>query len=68
MKQEMTLAQIVAANAEGETIRVLVDTDCVAAYRYEGGERIKVSSFNDGTPEQLLYEALNLLGIKAKPA
>lgn len=68
MKREMTLAQIVAANAEGETIRVFVDNDCVAAYGDEGGERIKVSSFNDGTPEQLLYQALDLLGIPAEPA
>ncbi len=68
MKREMTLAQIVAANIRGEAIRVVVDNDCVAAYRDEGGERIKVSSFHGEVPEGLLYQALDLLGIPAEPA
>jgi hypothetical protein len=68
MKREMTLEQITAANLRGETIRVVVDNDRVDAYRDEGGERIKVSSFDGEVPEGILYQALDLLGIPAEPA
>jgi hypothetical protein len=68
MKREMTLAQVVAANVRGERIRVVVDNDRVGAYRYEGDEPISVSFFADATPQELLYEALDLLGIPAEPA
>ena len=68
--KDMTIGEIVNAIAEGADIRVTVDNDCVFAYRYDGRdeEGEKVSDFNDAIPEQLLIDALTLLGINAERA
>ena len=66
------LAELVEAAKKGEyTDAVIVDNDCVYAYKWpvnDDENEEKVYGFQEMGPEGALIEALKLLGLKAERA